>query len=118
MTTPIYGAGAQNAASPLTGAEVVQIDAGGVVLEQATAQQIANLGAQAAPYSTIAAAGASQGTAKAITVTMGVVGVSSSASSEGVQLPTAATGRKLTLLASTTKGFKAYGKLPLDVSNA
>lgn len=68
---------------------------------------------------TIAAAGSTQGAATAIPSTTGpVINVTATASSEGVKLPTAATGLELTLLAPNTKGVKVYGGAAGQVINA
>ncbi len=55
---------------------------------------------------TLAAAGTSQGTAAAITKS--VVMVTVTASSQGVKLPTAATGKRVIVCAASAKGVKVY----------
>lgn len=67
---------------------------------------------------TVAAAGATQGGATAIAAASFLVNVTATASSEGVKLPTAATGKNLTLLAPTTKGVKVYGGAAGQIINA
>ena len=57
----------------------------------------------------VAAAGASQGTATAMPATAFVVMVSATASTEGVKLPTAVTGKQYKVVASPTVGNKIYG---------
>ncbi len=56
----------------------------------------------------VAAAGATQGTATQIADTARVVVVSVTLSSQGVKLPTAATGKRLKVLAMSAKGVKVY----------
>ncbi len=76
------------------------------------AETIADLtvtGSSTFPAQTVVAAGTSQGTATAIPLHSTLIAVSTTTSSEGVKLPTAATGREYTVLAPTTKGVKVYG---------
>ena len=75
-------------------------------------------GAQIGGLLTVAAAGASVGTATAIPATAYIVNVTVTASTEGVKLPTASTGRELTLLTPTTKGYKVYGGAAGQLINA
>lgn len=56
----------------------------------------------------VKATGASAGTARAISTTANIVYVSVTASTEGVKLPAAATGRAITIIASPTVGVKVY----------
>lgn len=75
-------------------------------------------GAQVGGFTTVAAAGASQGTATAIPATAYIVNVTVTTSTEGVKLPTPSTGREMTLLTPTTKGYKVYTNLAGQVINA
>ena len=75
-------------------------------------------GATKEAVTTVAAAGATQGTATAISAAAATVFVTTTTSSEGVKLPTAATGRQVTLIAPLTKGFKAYGGAAGQLINA
>lgn len=75
-------------------------------------------GAQKEVISIVAAAGATQGTAAAIPAGAVLVNVTATTSSEGVKLPTVATGRVITLLTPTTKGFKVYTAAAGQVINA
>ena len=75
-------------------------------------------GAQKGSLVTVAAAGATLGTATAIPGTAYIVNVTVTASTEGVKLPTASTGREMTLLTPTTKGYKVYGAAAGQLINA
>ena len=75
-------------------------------------------GAQIGGFTTVAAAGASQGTATQIPSTAYIVNVNVTASTEGVKLPTASTGREINLLTPTTKGYKVYGGAAGQLINA
>lgn len=75
-------------------------------------------GAQKEVLTTVAAAGTVQGNATAIAASALLVNVTVTASTEGVALPTVATGRMITLLAPTTKGFKVYTAAAGQVINA
>lgn len=77
-----------------------------------------NQGGQTQNTVTIAAAGATQGTATAIPATAAVVNVTTTTSSEGVKLPTAATGKTITVAPPTTKGVKIYGGAAGQLINA
>src|SRR6185312_9584904 len=66
-------------------------------------------GVQVDQLTTVAAAGASLGTATAIPITANTVVVTVTASTEGVKLPVASTGRSITILANPTVGNKVYG---------
>ncbi len=66
----------------------------------------------------VAAAGATQGNATAIAAGVLIVNVTVTTSTEGVKLPTAATGRIVTLLTPTTKGYKVYGGAAGQLINA
>lgn len=79
---------------------------------------LAVAGAQSTAVVTVAAAGATQGAATAIPATAVTVNVTATASTEGVKLPTASTGRRITLIPPTTKGFKAYGAAAGQLINA
>lgn len=69
-------------------------------------------------FAIVAAAGSTQGTATAIGTTAQTVSVTATLSSEGVKLPTAVTGKSLTLLPPTTKGVKVYGGAAGQLINA
>ena len=75
-------------------------------------------GAQVGSLTTVAAAGATQGTATPIAQGAYIVNVTVTTSTEGVQLPTPSTGRELTLLTPTTKGYKVYTRAAGQVINA
>lgn len=63
----------------------------------------------AAAIQTVAAAGATQGNATAISALRGaVVKITVTASTEGVKLPTASTGARVTILADPLVGVKVY----------
>ena len=112
----IYGAGAQTLTT-LTGNELVQLDNGGAVKVQATVDTIlGNSGSSG--VTVVAAAGATQGTATAIPSTAVLVSVTVTTSSEGVKLPTAATGREITILPPTTKGVQVYAAAAGQVINS
>lgn len=70
-------------------------------------------------FQTVAAAGATQGTATAITKSVAMVTVS--ASSQGVKLPTAATGLSVRIHVPGTVGVKVYpasgGKIDASSTN-
>lgn len=66
-------------------------------------------GASSTTITTVAAAGATQGTATAISAAARTVLITVTASTEGVKLPTAATGKTLTIWANTAVGCKVYG---------
>lgn len=95
--------------SGMTGAEQVAVDtetAGGVSPQSAAVPSGATglgLGVQ-----TVAAFGASQGTATQIPAGAAVVFVTATASTEGVKLPVASTGARYLLQASATVGAKVY----------
>lgn len=65
-------------------------------------------GAQKDTLTTVAAAGATLGTATAIPATANAVLVTVTASTEGIKLPTAATGLVVTVLADPSVGNKVY----------
>lgn len=75
-------------------------------------------GAQKDVLITVAAAGATQGTATAIPATANLVNVTVTASTEGVALPACSTGRTIVLLTPTTKGYKVYSNAAGTVINA
>lgn len=75
-------------------------------------------GAQKGSLITVAAAGATQGTATQIAAAAYIVNVTVTASTEGVRLPTPSTGREMTLLTPTTKGYKVYTAAAGQVINA
>lgn len=79
---------------------------------------VAITGAQSGGLTTVAAAGATQGTATAIPASAYIVNVTVTVSTEGVKLPTASTGREITLLTPTTKGYKVYGAAAGQLINA
>lgn len=58
---------------------------------------------------TVAAAGATQGTATAVPATALIVIVTLTASSEGVKMPTAVAGNSIVMLADTAHSYKVYG---------
>lgn len=62
----------------------------------------------ASGFVNLAAAGATQGTATQIPDTASVIIVTTTLSSEGVKLPTAATGKRVTVVAMSAKGVKVY----------
>lgn len=57
---------------------------------------------------TIAAAGATQGNATQVPENVGYVAVTVTASSQGIKLPTAATNKRVVVLAASAKGVKVY----------
>ena len=67
-------------------------------------------GSKTVGITTVAAAGTSVGTATAIVGTASVVLVTTTASSEGVKLPTPATGLRIDLYAPTAHGVKVYAR--------
>lgn len=97
------------APSALTGNELTEVDTqlanGQSPQSAAVALGAAGLGLGLA---IVAAAGASQGTATQIPGNPGLVFVTVTASTEGVKLPTPATGKRLTMVASATVGNKVY----------
>lgn len=56
----------------------------------------------------LAAAGATQGNASVIPDTASIITVTVTASTQGVKLPTAATGKRVTVAAASAKGVKVY----------
>jgi hypothetical protein len=99
----------------LAGTELVEIDNGGAVKVVVPASAFANV---PSGLITVAAAGASLGTATAIPAGAQIVNVTTTTSAEGVKLPTAGTGRRVTLLTPTTKGYKVYGAAAGQLINA
>lgn len=65
-------------------------------------------GAQISTVSFVAAAGATQGNATAIAAGQSTVVVTVTASTEGVKLPTAATGKRVDIFADPSVGAKVY----------
>lgn len=65
-------------------------------------------GARVTGITTVAAAGASQGNATAIAASASVVVITVTASTEGVKLPTAATGKQVYIFADPAVGNKVY----------
>ena len=112
-----YLSGTKLVSAPLVGTEHVALDAGGAVSAYTTTAAIAALGT-AGETANVAAAGATQGTATAIAAAIALAIVSVTASTEGVKLPTAATGKEVTVLAPLTKGFKTYGGAAGQLINA
>lgn len=73
-------------------------------------------------YQTVTAAGATQGSATAITQSKAIVTVALTASTKGVRLPTAATGLEVLVGNAATFGVKVYpatnGKIGASATNA
>ncbi len=99
-----------NVVNNLTGTGTPQAITGttGTFSGAVSAAGITQTGAATATPTVVAAAGASQGTATAIAATANNVVITVTASTEGVKLPTAATGRRLSIWASPTVGVNVY----------
>lgn len=81
---------------------------GGSVAGAGSFTSLTTSGARIVGVSTVAAAGASQGNATAISSTANNVKVTVTASTEGVKLPTAALGRQILVMVPGTVGVKVY----------
>lgn len=91
----------------LTGVEQLPIDTeltGG----QSPLSAYINSAAFGLGFQTVAAAGASQGNATAISLPAATVAITVTASTEGVKLPAVSTGARFLLMASPTVGNKVY----------
>lgn len=104
----VYTPGEPNLApGAMTGLEQIPVDtqlASGIT----PATAYINTGSLGFGFQTVAAFGASQGNATAITLPAGTVSVTVTASTEGVKLPVASTGARFMLLADPSVGAKVY----------
>ena len=93
----------------ITGGTIDGAVIGGITPAAATHTSLTVTGANIYAVSTVAAAGASQGTATQIPAGANTILITVTASTEGVKLPTAVVaGRSITIFADTAKGCKVY----------
>lgn len=98
--------GLQGAA--LAGAMAAPPAIGGTTPADGAFAGLSSTGAASEGATTVAAAGATQGNAASIPAGTSVVYVTVTASTQGVKLPTAVRGKRVTVLAAATIGNKIY----------